>query len=82
MGLLLPRTTQSPPNKIVPHPEPEPLPGDLTPENGLYSVNSSPVQPETVTIPEPENQMTSPMDIDICKSMIMIYKIFIWFHHI
>ena len=69
MGLLLPSTTNqpSPPNKVLPHPEPEPMAGDLTPENGLYSVGSSPVQPENLAIPEPENRIPSPEDIDICK---------------
>lgn len=77
MGLLLPSstTTQIPSNNNVPHPEPEPVPGDLTPENGLYSTGSSPVQPETSAIPKPENQIPFPGDIDICKlSFVYFFK--------
>ena len=79
MGLLLPSTTPQPPKNLVPHPEPKPMPGDLTPENGLYSLNSLPVQPETVAISKPESQMESPKDIDMCKSIFV--KSFLRYDH-
>jgi len=49
------------------YPEPEPSPGSLSPENGLYSSHT-----ETYT-PEPEGSVAepvvlgSPPDVDICK---------------
>ena len=74
MGLLLPSST--PPHKNLPHPEPESVSGELTPENGLYSMGTAPVYPEGAGIPEPENQIPSPDDIDICKfSPMFVYNI-------
>ena len=69
MGLILPKITTTTASPPFPEPEPVNAPGDLTPENGLYSLGTAPVYPEN-SIPEPENRIPSPEDVDICKNLL------------
>ena len=49
------------------YPEPEPSPGSITPENGLYSSHTETYRPEPEVGVGETIVLGSPPDVDICK---------------